>query len=285
MSRGSVEMIGNPSRTRSMTARAGGPDLKRLVARMVKHGATQVAMPEMLEEAQILWRIGEHDTLSETCIHAEEMMSSGARNSRRALDLMARMERTEGTRGPDLPTALKKYVEDTGEAIKQVDNALREKGSDLATLLFEIPDRSQDKMSWRDLIGRRDVIAHQLLTVDDQRIYREAKRDFGALHTLLSHLYFVPVKTNFQAGRGFEPMFKSDVIHRLLPAEPGTRPTIGQSLILVCEDENQGFIAFRMSRSASNRALFTGPPGSHHISVVGLTADAARALLNPRSET
>lgn len=50
---------------------------------------------------------------------------------------MARMDRTQGARDPDLATALKKYLEDTCEAIKQVDNALRKSGSDLATLLLQ----------------------------------------------------------------------------------------------------------------------------------------------------
>ena len=253
-----------------MTTRAGGTDLTRLAARMVEHGATPVATANLMEEAQIVWRIGEHDTVSETCIHAEEMMSSGARSCHSALKLMARMARTEGTQDRDLSTALKKYVQDTCEAIKQVDNALREEGSELARLLFEVPDSSQGEMSWRTLIGRRDVIAHQLLTVDDQRIQREAKRDFGSLHKLLSRVYFVPVKTNLEAGGGFGPILKTDAIRRLSPAEPGKKPTIGQSLIFVCEDEKQGFVAFRMGRSASNSILLSGPPGSHRFSVTGV---------------
>ena len=163
------------------------------------------------------------------------------------------------------------FAPHTCEAIKQVDNALKAKGSNLASLFFEIPDRSNDEMSWRDLIGRRDVIAHQMLTVDDQRIHREAERDFGSLHELLSRVYFVPTKTDLGAGRGFGPMLKSAAVRWLSPAEPGGKPSIGESLIFVCEDEKRGFLAFRAGRSASNRVLFAGPPGVHQISVAGFT--------------
>ena len=140
----------------------------------------------------------------------------------------------------------------------------------MATLLFEVPERSQGEMSWRNLIGRRDVIAHRLLTVDDQRIRREAQRDFDSLHELLSRVHFVPVKTNFEAGRGPCPMLKMGVVRQFSPAEPGRKPTIGQSLIFVCEDEQRGFMAVRMGRSANNRVLFAAPRGTYRIGVLGL---------------
>ena len=133
-----------------MATSEGGHDRTRLVARMLEHGATQVEMDDLMKQAQVVWQIGVGDLVSETCIHAEELMSSGARSCRSGLDVMARMDGTEGGEDPDLATALKKYVQDTCEAIKQVDNALKEKGPDLASLLFEVPDRSQDEMSWRD---------------------------------------------------------------------------------------------------------------------------------------
>lgn len=253
-----------------MTATPNRNDRARLVARMIEHGATQVAMADLVDQAQILWHIGSDDPVSETCIHAEETMASGARSCRRALNVLARIQRTRGAQDADLATALKKYVQDTCEAIKQVDNALRKKGSDLATLLFEIPDRSQGEMSWRNLIGRRDVIAHQLLTVDDQRVQREAQRDFNSLHQLLSRVHFALVKSNLEAGRTFLPMFRGDAVQRLSPGESGSKPTTGQGLIFVFEDEKRGFLAFRLGRSANNEILIAGPPGTDHISITHL---------------
>lgn len=250
-----------------MAMSAGKSDLTRLMTRMVRHGATQVGTADLMETAEIVWGIRASDPVSETCVHAEEIMSSGARSCRKALDLMVRMERTADSQDPDLVTALRKYVEDTCEAIKQVDNALKRNGSDLATLLFEVPDGSHGELSWRDLIGRRDVIAHQLLTVDDQMVHREAQRDFDSLHALLSRVYFVPIKTNLEVGRGFGPMLKGSVLKRISPSEPGRQPTIGQSLVFVCEDEKLGFVAFRTGRSTKNKLLIAGPPGTHRISL------------------
>ena len=245
----------------------GDDNRARLVARMVEHGATRVEMAKLMKEAQIVWRIGAYEDVSETCIHSEELMASGARSCRLALDVMTRMDRTDGVRDTDLLTALKKYVQDTCEAIKQVDNVLKANGSGLADLFFEIPDRSQDEMSWRDLIGRRDVIAHRLLTVDDERVHREAERDFGSLHKLLSRVYFAPVKTDFEADKGFMPMLKADAWRRLAPSVEGLKPEIGGSLIFVCEDKKEGFVPFRLGRSASNTVLLAAPPGIRRISI------------------
>ena len=56
-------------------------------------------------------------------------MLSAARTCRRAQRIMDRMRRGEGRKDSDLMTALKKYVEDTCGAIKEVDNGLKRNGS------------------------------------------------------------------------------------------------------------------------------------------------------------
>lgn len=258
-----------------MATKTGDGDGERLVARMVKHGAKQVEMADLMGQAQVLWHITDKDVVSETCLHAGEIMASGARNCRRALDLMARTDGTEGERDPDLATALRKYVEDTCEAIRKVDDALVKRGSGLATLLFEIPDRSHDEMSWRELVGRRNVIAHNLLSVDDQRIRREAERDFGRLYEMLSRVYFVPVKSDFDAGRYVGSTIRGDALGRLSPAEPGSKVAIGQGLVFIYEDERHGFVAYRWGRGANNEILISGPPGLHRISISHFKRDGS----------
>ena len=81
-----------------MTASPDGNDLARLVARLIKHGATPVAMADLMDQAQLLWYIGKDNPVSETCIHAEETMASGARSCRSALNVLARIERFSSTR-------------------------------------------------------------------------------------------------------------------------------------------------------------------------------------------
>ena len=248
----------------------GGDKRKRLLARMVKHGATQVEMASLLEQSEIVWRIGAEDEVSETCVHLEELMASAARSCRSALNVMARMDRTDGSKDPDLLTALKKYVQDTCEAIKQADNCLKRKGSGLAQVFFEVPEASQGEVSWRELVGRREVLAHRLLTVDDERVYREAERDFGALYELLSRVYFAPIKTNLIAGEGVCPLLRADALRRLAPSADGRTPEIGSSLVFVCEDSKKGFLAFRVGRSESNTILLAGPPGRVGFSIRSL---------------
>ena len=108
-----------------------------------------------MERSPIVWSIGEKDEVSKTCIHLEEWMASATRNCNSALDVTTRMDSTDGQKDPVLLTALKKYVQDTCEAIKQVDDSLQKKGSSLTQVLIEIPDASQGEVSWRELIGRR----------------------------------------------------------------------------------------------------------------------------------
>ena len=79
-------------------------------------------------------------------------MSSAARNAKSALDVIYRMRGLSTLQDRDLLTALKKYVEDTCQAIKDVDNSLKNRQSSLADLLPEIPhETAADEVSWRSL--------------------------------------------------------------------------------------------------------------------------------------
>jgi uncharacterized protein with HEPN domain len=232
---------------------------KRFISRLVKHGASHVSVAELVSQGQIIWTIGSDQEVSEACLHAEELMSSAARTCRRARGVLARMRSGDGRNDGDLMTALKKYVEDTCGAIKEVDNELKRNGSSLEKLLFEIPGESDDQVSWRNLIGRRDVIAHQLLTVDEERVFREAKRDFGSLEELISRVYFAPIKTEFRAGRGASPLMRTEIIKKLIPGVGGERPRIGTSVVFVFEDVVDGFVCLRMGRTKTNKITLATP--------------------------
>lgn len=240
-------------------SRTGPQETQRFVSKLVKHGASRVSLGELVAQSQIIWTIRPNQKVSKACVHAEEFMSSAARDSQRALSVMDRMSQGGGSKDPDLMTALKKYVEDTCEAIKQVDNELKRNDSSLGTLLFEIPGQSDDQVSWRNLIARRDVIAHQLLTIDDRRVYREAEQDFHSLRELISRIYFGPVKTNISAGQGATPLLRGGVVNRLTPTVRGERPHIGSSVVFVLEDEVDGFWCLRMGRTATNEILLQTP--------------------------
>lgn len=232
----------------------------RLLTRMADHGATMVELDTLLKESDIVWSIGPNDEVSETCIHLEEFSASAARNCRSALGVIDRIHGSDNVKDPDLLTALKKYVEDACEAIKEIDETLERNNASLASLLFELPNDTQgDEASWRNLIGRRVVIAHRLLTVDDERVYREAVRDFGLLSHLISRVYFVPTKTDYASGKGFTPLLRTSVLRSLNPAAHGQTPRIGESVIFIYEDRREGFLPLRMGRSEGDKVLVSGP--------------------------
>ena len=244
--------------------------LPPLLEKLRRHGAQHVDLPHMWRDGVVVWRIGADEEISETAIHLEEFSSSAARNAASALRVLERIGPASGARDPDLMTALKKYVEDTCEAIKVVDNGLKATGTSLAKLLFEVPGQAEDsEMSWRNLIGRREVIAHKLLTVNDNKMFEEALRDFGKLHQLLSRVYFVPTKTDLAKEKLFSPYIKAEIVRTLNPSKPGTTPSIGDSLIFVFEDAKEGFHALRVGRSEENKLLLalSTAPRRLHISV------------------
>lgn len=224
-----------------------------LATRLLKHGASQRTFGEMIEEAVVMWRISDGNSVSELCSEIEEFIANAARNAAAAMELVQEMS------GPDerhLYTALKKYVEDTGQALKEVDKRLKSVGSSLGKLFPELPEDAEDGMSWRSLIGRRDVIAHRLLSMDDNRVFEEARRDFALLHLLLSSIYFSPSITDIRGGRNLSFVSKAELLRQLEPSNLGDSPfNIGSSIVVVFEDVRLGLQWLRIARTQNDRML------------------------------
>ena len=241
----------------------------------------------MVREAVIIWQVRPHDEVSETCTHLEEFMSSAARNCQSALRVIDRIHGSGDEKDPDLLTALKKYVEDAGQAIKEVDDTLGRNNADLASLLFEIPGETEvDEASWRNLIGRRDVIAHRLLAVDDEQVYRETARDFGSLHHNSFEIYFAPVKSDLASDAIPWPALRTEVMNSLIPATHGRTPRIGESLIFIYEDRREGLWPFRLRRTKGNEALIGSPRSMPHFSLDGVSSeDLLNIMARGRQQT
>ena len=258
----------------------------RLFTRLIEHGATHVELARMVRESVIIWQITPIDEMSETCVHLEEFISSAARNCQSALRVTDRLQDSVDQRDPDFLTALKKYVEDAGQAIKEVDDTLGRNNASLASLLFEIPSETEeDKASWRNLIGRRDVIAHRLLTVDDEQVYKEAVRDFGSLRQLLSRIYFAPVKSDLASDAIPAPALRMEVMNSLIPATHGRTPRIGESLIFIYEDKREGLWPIRMGRTEGNKALIASPHNLPHFSLDGMSNEELLGVMQRKGET
>ena len=240
----------------------------------------------MVRESVIIWQIRPDQEMSETCIHLNEFMSSAARDCKSALRVIDRIDSAGDPRDPDLLTALKKYVEDVGEAIKEVDNTLRSNKADLAALFFEIPNKTgEDEASWRDLIGRRVVIAHRLLTVDDEQVYREAVRDFGSLHQLLSRIYFAPIKSDLASNEIPSPALKTEVMNSLIPATHGQTPRIGETVVFIFEDKREGFWPFRLGRTEGDKMLIASPRSMPSFSLEGITEEDLLNIVQGKGQT
>ena len=231
---------------------------ERVFARLLRHGAKQVDTQEMFDESVLVSRAGPNDELSETCVEVAEFIAAAGRNSHSAIRVIERIRLSPEHNDPDLFAALKKYVEDTGQAIKEADDRLKSDGSSLALLLYEIPDSSPDEAeaSWRNLIGRRDVIAHKLLSVDDLRVFDECVRDFVTINGFLSNVHFAVAKSDVENGYfGPEIAIKTDTMNSLKPTREGQKPTINDSVVVVFEDKQLGFWSLRFSLSADRELL------------------------------
>lgn len=246
-------------------------DLEGFLAERQRRGARRVDIGALMEQGEIVFPISPQAVVSQLCIDCMEFMASAARDASAALDVL---DRLEGANDPHLDRALRKYVEDTGLALKEVDNRVKRAESSLAELFPEVPDNCTDAASWRDLIGRRDVIAHRILSVDDVRVRQEAQRDFSTLYSLLRNINFVPTLTDWDSGRLFAVRMRAEAIRRLPPLEPdGSATEIGTSLILVCEDIQHGLLTFRVARSAEDQLLFS----SSRVGSVSITVQFARS--------
>ena len=218
-----------------------------------------------------MFGVSEGDPISGTCIECMELVSSAARNAASAI---AVLDRADPVRDAHLGAALKKYVEDTGEALKQLDKLLNDRCSTLAELFPDLSDGAEDTTTWKELIGRRDVIAHKILTIDDDRVHDEADQDFRTLYSLLRNISFVPKMTDVTNGRGIEVSLRVDELHRLPAITPESNVTaIGASLILVHDDFQLGLRTLRLARSPDNKLLVA----ASHAGTIALSVHASES--------
>ncbi len=136
--------------------------------KLVKHGAELVDDQQSLDSAEMMFFIEENSLVSKLCVACYEFLLCAARNSGHAIELIDKMG---DDRDPHYMTALRKYVEDTGMALKEVDSRLKKVGSSLEGLFPDFNIDPASPATWRSIIARRDVIAHRLLSIDNKLIY------------------------------------------------------------------------------------------------------------------
>ncbi|MCY4365784.1 MAG: hypothetical protein OXE17_06130 [Chloroflexi bacterium] len=224
----------------------GTADSANWLAEREKRGATRVDLGSMFNDAVVVFPASTSRPFAEPCVEMYEFISAASRFAAAGVEVLDRLNTEDD---PHLLAALKRYVEDTGQALKEVDNRLKKLHSGLNELFPEIS-------SWKDLISRRDVIAHKILTLDDDKVRKEADRDFRALCQLLSNIHFAPTVIDLEQGIGPEVAIRSNLLRELAPSEAGQEAfVLGSVLVVVCLDARKGIVAFRLGRSPDNKAL------------------------------
>ena len=234
-------------------------DAASWIAERERRSAARAEMEGMFDDAVVVLPVSTSRPIAEPCVEMYEFMSAAARSAVAGGEVLDRLKTEDD---PHLVAALKRYVEDTGQALKEVDNRLKQLHSGLNQLFPEIS-------SWKELIGRRDVIAHQILTLDDDKIRKEADRDFRALCRLLGNIHFAPTIIDLERGIGPQVIVRADYLRGLTTSESGQDAfVLGGSMVVVCLDTSKGIIVFRLGRSSNNRALMAvSHPGEYTFTV------------------
>ena len=229
------------------------------IAERERRGATRVEMDEMFDDAVVVFPASTGSPIAEPCVEMYEFMSAATRSAAAGVEVLDRLNTEDD---PHLVAALKRYVEDTGQALKEVDNRLKKLHSGLNELFPEIS-------SWKGLISRRDVIAHRILTLDDDKVREEADRDFRALCQLLSNIHFAPTIIDLEQGIGPKVAIRSNYLRELVPSEANQEAfVLGGALVVVCLDARKGIVTFRLGRSPDNKALLAiSHPGEYTFTI------------------
>ena len=229
------------------------------LAERERRGATRVEIDEMFEDAVVGFPVLTGSPIAEPCVEMYEFMSAAARSTVAAVEVLDRLETEDD---PHLVAALKRYVEETGQSLKEVDSRLKKLHSGLNELFSEIS-------SWKSLISRRDVIAHKILTLDDDKVRKEANQDFRALSQLLSNIHFAPSIIDLEQGIGPRVNVRAEYLRGLVPSEAGQDAFVpGSTAIIVCLDVRKGIMTFRLGRGPNNEALLAvSHPGEYRFTV------------------
>ena len=229
------------------------------LAERERRGATRVEMDAMFDDAVVVFPASTSRPIAEPCVEMYEFISAASRSAAAGVEVLDRLNTEDD---PHLVAALKRYVEDTGQALKEIDNRLKKLHSGLNELFPEIS-------SWKGLMSRRDVIAHKILTLDDDKVRKEADRDFRALWQLLSNIHFAPTVIDLEQGIGPEVAIRSNQLRELAPSEVGQKAfVLGGALVVVCLDARKGIVTFRLGRSPNNKALLAvSHPGEYTFTI------------------
>lgn len=148
-------------------------------------------------------------------------------NIKDAVECYKRMEENSLFDDKDLLAALARYVENTGEAITQLDVLTHEK---LFAMLTEVPvdDDEDGALTWKNLKGIRIRLAHKFWDTDYGIVLSTVRDDFPVLATLFFRLQINQSILREDASGQFT-LKKSDLVRTV---GTGVAPSFGDYLTI-----------------------------------------------------
>ena len=223
-------------------------DTATWLAKRERHGATRVDMDEMYQDAVVNFPISTNKTIAEPCVEMSEFIAAAARSAVNAVEVLDRLNTEDD---PHLVAALKRYVEDTGQALKEVDNRLKKlhSGSERAVPRDSIVEKSHS--------SSRCDRTQNTHSRRRQRSGRKRTVTTGKLCQLLSNIHFAPTIIDLEQGVGPKVRYSLQFsCERLAPSAAGQDGFVpGGALVIVCLDARKGIVTFRLGRGPDNQAL------------------------------
>ena len=228
-------------------------------------------MDKMFDRCGVVFPASTSRPIAEPCVEMYEFISAAARSAVAGVEVL---DRLNGKDDPHLVAALKRYVEETGQALKEVDNRLKALHSGLNELFPEFS-------SWKELISRRDVIAHGILTLDvfTGSVRKQIGTSGRFVNSCLTSTS--PLRSRISNKASAQRLqIRGKLLRELEPSEAGQEAfVLGGALVVVCLDARKGIVAFRLGRSPHNTVvLAVSHPGEYTFTFSKLNPSAGDVL-------
>lgn len=153
----------------------------------------------------------------------------------------------------DLCWALAKYVENTEESVKQLDNITHRL---LLAELIEIPLSGPDaNLTWKNLKGMRERLAHRFWEIDNRVVLDAVMHDFPLLDALFDSLHIVPEPFNIRTDQTADFIVSTEWIRKIRYARGPEDPLLpGNSFIAAAYDRDFGWNMFRVGLNEERNA-------------------------------
>ncbi len=192
-----------------------------------------------------------------------------ASHTQNALDLTSRLSIDDMNEQNDLYWALVKYIENVQESIKQIDGV----SSSVLRVLDEIPleAKSNADISWKGFKGMRDVLAHQVDSINPEIVWKVATVELPTLNLLLSNLRMKEGYWHASVEMGIQ--FRTDDLLTLPSFAIEGRFVPGNAIVVLYFDDNGQAQCYRIGYTDSTTLNFSSTVPNKSVTVYGRRRD------------